>query len=47
MKRLIPILLLLVSGVAQAEEPITGGFGIMLGEVAEGFVGRCITFAPN
>ena len=35
MKRLIPILLLLVSGVAHAEEPITGAFGQVLGEVAD------------
>jgi hypothetical protein len=28
MKRLIPILFLLVSGVAHGEEPITGAFGM-------------------
>ena len=35
MKRLIPILFLLVSGAAHAEEPITGAFGLMLGAVAD------------
>ena len=36
MKTLIPILLLLVSGVAHVEEPIIGAFGMTLGEVADG-----------
>jgi hypothetical protein len=33
MKRWIPILLLLVSGVAHAEEPIAGAFGFVFGQV--------------
>ena len=36
MKRLIPILFLLVSDVAYAEEPIVGAFGMRLGEVWNG-----------
>lgn len=35
MKRLVPILLLLISGVVHAEAPITGAFGQMLGGVAD------------
>ena len=40
MKRLIPILLLLVSGVAHAEEPITGAFGLKFGEAVDGSMKR-------
>jgi hypothetical protein len=36
MKRLIPIVLLLVGGIAHAEEPITGAFGQALSDVANG-----------